>query len=202
MGDLEDSKVEPEDQHIELTAPNVEEAIKLVLDHWGKIFNAFKPGDAFSMVDDPMIDFGSELEENMTIQIFAHEYSDADGGFFDIIPGGTFWEEIDEKIFIEKGLWTDETDMPRSFMDKILNRPTRKHSMGVGSHTNGCQFGQFNIEEIAEEVIKVAKVMQELYPKYFGDDHIKTVSVDGHIGTYPDRLLPLLKNIKVTIVKS
>ena len=199
MADQLVPNTEPEDQQIELTAPNVEEAIKLVLDHWGKIFNAFKPGDAFNMVDDPSIDFGSELEENMTIQVFAHEYSDADGGFFDIIPGGTFYGEIDEERFIEKGLWTHQTDLPRSFIDKILSRPARTDSLGAGSHTSGCEFGQFNIEEITGEIIKVAQVMQELYPKYFGNDRIKTVSVDGHIGTYPDRISPLLKDINVTI---
>ena len=38
MADLEDDDAELGGELIELTTPNVEEAVKLVLDHWVKIF--------------------------------------------------------------------------------------------------------------------------------------------------------------------
>ena len=206
MAEQENDAVEPEDQEIEqieLTAPNVEEAIKLVLDHWVKIFNIYK--DGFPLLLDPKIDFETGLEYGLSIQF--ESGVDEEGVFFNIWPTGDLYEEIQEKeaIFNEKDLGgVRAEELPRSFMDKILNRPQTYRSYPVQGSTKSFNFGHVDLAEITTDVMRLVKAMVEVFPEYLGDDQIKLVSVDASDvdHSFPDSELPLLKNIDVTILKS
>ena len=139
----QDAQVEPETQQIEqiqrtaptvedsikLTASTVEDAIKLILDHWGKIFNAYKEGEGFNSLNDPFLDFETELEEIVWQGIQVKAYQTQIGCFFDIFPYGELFDEIEEKeeLFIEKGLeGVRPEELPRSFMDKIFQNGQTK----------------------------------------------------------------------------
>ena len=182
MGDLEDDEAELGGELIELTAPNVEEAIKLVLDHWVKIFNDYE--DTIFWFD-PKINFETGLERSLCIQFDSN--ADEEGLFFNISPIGDFnprSDEIEEKeaIFIEKGLEGRREslrEIPRSFMDRILNRPKKCYPYSVGVCTKSFKFGHVDVAEITTDVMKLVKAMVEVFPEYLGDDQIKLVSVDA-----------------------
>ena len=207
MADQEDDEAELGGELIELTAPTVEEAIKLVLDHWVKIFNDYE--DTIYWFD-PKINFETGLERSLCIQFDSN--ADEEGLFFNISPIGDFnprSDEIEEKeaIFIEKGLEGRREslrEIPRSFMDRILNRPKKYYPYSVGVCTKSFKFGHVDVAEITTDVTKVVKAMAEVFPEYLGNDKIKLVSVDASRvdANFPDSALPLLKNIDVTIVKS
>jgi len=204
MADLEDDEAELGGELIELTAPNVEEAIKLVLDHWVKIFNDYEDTIYWN---DPKINFETGLGRSLLIQLDSN--ADGEGLFFNICPIGDFHDEIEEKeaIFMEKGLEgrkESQREITRSFMDKILNRPKKYYPYQVGVFTKIFKFGHVEVAEITTDVMRVVKAMAEVFSEYFGDGNIKLVSVDASRvdAVFPNSALPLLKNIDVTIVKS
>ena len=190
---------------IELTAPNLEEAIKLVLDHWVEIFNEYD--EPFWL--DPKITFENGLERNLCIQ-FASDV-DEGGIFFSIRPIGdfnSFSDEMEEKeaAFKEHGLeGIRPSELPRSFMDKLLNRPRRVHDLyEIGVSTKSFNFGHVTVDEITADVMKLVEAIVDVFPKYFSDHPITMVSVDTSSAdaNFPESVLPLLKNIDVTISKN
>ncbi len=116
---------------------------------------------------------------------------------FDILP--VFGLDNGDPL-IEKGLEiTSQSYTEHRLIDKILRRPPQ-YSNNVGLKTSHFRTGNVNTREVCDKVIKVVNVMAKNYPDYLAEDKIKSVvAAVRRTADLPDRIVPMLKHVKVTI---
>ena len=184
-------------EQIELTAPDYKTAVKLILDHWDGIFNEFTEAEVWSL-SEPTLYFENGTDENLGVQVFMQEGYVEDSISFDILPTTSLG---DDEPYIEKGLEiTSQSYTKHSLIDKILRRPPQ-YTNNVGLKTSHFRSGNVNTQEVCDKVIKVVSVMAKNYPDYLAEDKIKSVvAAVRRTADLPERIVPMLKHVKVTII--
>ena len=185
-------------EQIELTAPDYKTAVKLILDHWDGVFNEFTEAEAWSL-SEPNLYFLNDTDEDLGVQVSMQNSPIDDCISFDILPNTS----LDDQPLNEKGLEiTSQSYTEHKLIDKILGRPPQ-YTDEMGLKTSHFRLGNVNTQEVCDKVIKVVSVMAENYPDYLAEDKIKSVvAAVRRTADLPERIVPMLKHVKVTIVKS
>ena len=178
-------------EQIELTAPDYKTAVKLILDHWDGVFNELTE----AALNVPIFIFDNDTDEYLAVQVYMQEGAVEDSISFDILPTTS----LNDGELLEGLESLNISPDKRSLFDKVLRRPPL-HTHDLGLMTSHFRSGNVNTQEVCDKVIKVVSVMAKNYPDYLAEDKIKSVvAVVRRTADLPDRILPMLKHIKVTI---
>jgi hypothetical protein len=187
-------------EQIELTAPDYKTAVNLILDHWDGIFNEFTEEEAWSL-SDPTLYFVNGTDEYLGVQVFMEEGAVEDSIHFEILPNTSGDSMNDEGSILEEGLERIiRSSDKRNLIDKVLRRPPQYNYI-VGLMTSEFRSGNVNTQEVCDKVIEVVSIMAKNYPEYLAEDKIKTViAAVRRTADLPERIVPMLKHVKVTII--
>ena len=173
-----------EESSVELTAPNIEEAINLILDHLKKYFEALQTEDDFISSKNLSFEFLSKSKDSL-FEINLRPKCKFGSGLssYGIYPDKSFGTQriIPQfGILRQRGLEVTKTSpLPRSFLDKILNREQKYTVTEVGTNTKDFQFGQIEVAEILSKIMKVLDTWAPGYPNTFSNPNIKSVYLEG-----------------------
>ena len=182
-------------EQIELTAPDYKTAVKLILDHWDGVFNELTEAEAWPLTE-PIFIFDNDTDEYLVVQVFMQEGAGEDSVSFDILP----ITDLNDGELLEGLESLNISPDKRSLFDKVLRRPPL-HTHDLGLQTSHFRSGNVNTQEVCDKVIKVVSVMAKNYPDYLAEDKIKSVvAAVRRTADLPERIVPMLKHVKVTII--